>query len=143
MTAEGNKGRGRPTRNYVSRVWRLYGSGYVQMNQLFDLINTRGGGVEIRVIRDELSEGEGSLAYAVFYKSPAGEYFDVITARNSMVKRYATAAGAASYLSTFADFCGDEFLTFSLPSLTERECIVPGQLEQEYIEKIRAKADQR
>lgn len=133
-----NEKRGPKTRVYNTRVWRLYGSGYIQMNRLEEHIIENGGDIVLRVVRDEKEKGVTDLVYGVFYQAQNGEYFDVISARNSMLKKFSGAGSAAGYISGFAEKCGDRFLSFELPALNENLCIEPGQLRDEFI-KMRMK----
>lgn len=138
MKMSEKKSRGRPSREFVERVWRLYGSGYVHLKHLDGLLTKNGGQVVVRVINDELERGVVNLVYGLFYRSAEGEYFDVITSRNSMIKTFSTATGAGAFLSSYAEELGERFFSVSVPVLSESQCLVPGQLEREFLDSKRS-----
>lgn len=120
-------------RPFKPRIWRLYGSGYISTDRLEEQIMQKGGEVLLLPVMDEKVEGEKIIVYGAFYKSPNGEYFDVLNQRLGILRNYATAKAAAKFLHGFAENCGKQYLTAALPALTPDSVIKPGQLREEYI----------
>lgn len=119
-------------RPYKPKLWRLYGSGYISTDRLEDQIIEKGGEVLLLPVVDEKIEGIKIIVYGAFYKSPEGEYFDVMNQRLGILRNYATAKAAVKFLHSFAEKCGDQYLTAALPLLTEASALKPGQLREEY-----------
>jgi hypothetical protein len=120
-------------RPYKPRIWRLYGSGYISTDSLEEQILQKGGEVLLLPVYDEKVEGQKIIVYGVFYKTEAGEYFDVLNQRLGILRNYVTEKAAVKFLHSFAERCGEQYLTAALPALTPQAVIKPGELRERYI----------
>jgi len=127
------KPNGPVSRPFKPRIWRLYGSGYISTDVLEEQIMEKGGEVLLLPVYDEKVEGKKIIVYGVFYKTAAGEYFDVLNQRLGILRNYITEKAAVKFLHSFAENCGKQYLSAVLPALTHESVIKPGELRERYI----------
>lgn len=120
-------------RPYKPRIWRLFGSGYISTDVLEEQIIEKGGEVLLLPVYDEKVEGQKIIVYGVFYKTDAGEYFDVLNQRLGILRNYITEKAAVKFLHSFAENCGEHYRTAALPALTAEAVVKPGELRDRYI----------
>jgi hypothetical protein len=113
--------------------YRLYGSGRVEYQDLREIVSKSQGKLDFKVVRLKSEGGQVKLAYALFWVSPEGAFFDVMMRTKNDIKTFTSADRVLEFAEGLASEEDMSFGVQELTALREKYAISPGSLHNEHV----------
>ncbi|AVX05994.1 hypothetical protein MXMO3_03491 (plasmid) [Maritalea myrionectae] len=106
----------------VSRTRAFYGKGVIQISHVEFELNNFGGDLAIHVVNETEDNGKQIICYALFYRAPNGDFFDIIQSRIFKLKTFKKVEPLIKFLAFRRE------RQFQFPALIADNVIEPGSL---------------